>query len=1372
MRSNITQPTVALRVVAALTLVAYLVVLEKPPASAWRPTTPPVNATYYGGAGFDYAYSTAIDASGNHFVLGTFASTNLDFDPGVGTTSRATAGFDDIYISKFNSSGDFVWMKQIGGVDNDVANSLAIDALGNLYIGGRFQSTVDFDPGVGTSNLISSGSSDAFVLKLDSGGEFQWVRHIKGSTTSGYESLTSMTVDSSGVYAIGEFNETADFDPGVGTSNLVSNGQLDAFALKLDLDGAFQWVKNFGAGGNDSAKSLAVDSSGVYVTGGFSGTVNFNSSGSANLSTPDVNTVNGYLVKLDGNGAYQWAHKVGDLGSGVALDTSASYVHITGHFSGTNDFDPGAGTQNSTSIGVATDAYLLTLNTDGTFVRVARFGNSWTDQGRNITVDSSGNVLATGVFTTTSGGPVDFDPGPGTGNLTAQSTDVYVVKLTRSGSYVWARQFGGSNRETIFAITADSAGNAIVSGSWAGNMDLNTSDANMPTITSSTNPNDDAFVAKMRSTDGYTDTTAPTGSLRTITIRSSSRSTGHTISEQGFLYLVRDSITVTDLASITSAPDADWNQTGVAGAGSANLPVTSDGLRDGVYYAYGIDKSDNLSTRFTGSITIDSTTPVPSISITRSGSGTLTAGQTTTLTFTSSEELASIPTLSSSHVTKSVGTVGSLTRVSGTNSWTGLFTPPTNSSGTAEISVPASKVQDLDNNLNEASQILYIDYDTRTDTTPPTISISRSGSGSLGVGGTDLLTFTLSESSVNFINSDVTVSGGSLSGFSGSGTSYSATFTPTSNSSGTASISVGSGVFTDTAGNGNTASSTLSIAFDTVAPTTTTTVAPTTTTTVAPTTTTTVAPTTTTIAPKSVYSDWTVSVSPSSVTPGGTFTLETSVTCPNKLNNGMYYGSPTGTPLFKFEINNSAGVTIGGGEVWRAVQVLSNNNYTVTWTRSVIAPTTEGSYSVLVYSTGAAADYIYCKMQMNGRTNGPKTSLAVGSLSTTTTTNSVAPSAVLPVAGSRPTEVLTWTVSANGNNRMNPGEEVPVVVQLKCANTMNSDGAPWYPDMYLRLQRLTYDESWTMGSPQAGTDTFTVMTTGSASNVMLYSRTITAPSTPGVYTMTAYVRGDSRGVNTCSFRDGYQTNSFRVSLSVLAPTSPTSSTSTVPATTTTVPPSTSSTSTVPATTTTVPPSTSSTIPPLPESSSSLEREIPARPVGLVGGVVATPEVVQSPSSLTVTIGGVGISVGAVTNSNNKVALTTGGVVPVPSDGGLAIEVDGFVPASTVSVWLYLKSGGDPRYLRSFTASAVGATSVKIDVPGDLESGAGDIVISGSNELGERVSVGVPVQITTTTKSGGFTSSLLAGALFALGGFFIFMVLRRRDEVTVLNQSKR
>jgi hypothetical protein len=167
-------------------------------------------------------------------------------------------------------------------------------------------------------------------------------------------------------------------------------------------------------------------------------------------------------------------------------------------------------------------------------------------------------------------------------------------------------------------------------------------------------------------------------------------------------------------------------------------------------------------------------------------------------------------------------------------------------------------------------------------------------------------------------------------------------------------------------------------------------------------------------------------------------------------------------------------------------------------------------------------------------------------------------------------------------------------------------------------------------------------------------------------------------------------------------------------------------------------------------------------------VATTPEVVQSPSSLTVTAGGVEISLGSVTNSNNKIALTVDGVVPVSSSDNLSLEIGGFVPATKVDVWLYPKSGSDPRYLRSFTVSNLGTTSLKIDLPDDVESGAGDIVISGSNKFGKRVTVAVPVQITAMAKSSGFTSSLLAGSLFAIGGFFIFLVRRRREEETALN----
>ncbi|NBN90784.1 MAG: hypothetical protein EBV24_10915, partial [Actinobacteria bacterium] len=589
--------TTNLRLITAVALVAISLAIETPSTTAWKSFTPQINATSFGGTGLDYAFSTAIDTSGNHFVVGGFNG-STDFDPGTGTTQLTTNGLEDIYISKFNSSGDFVWVKRIGSTRDDRAWAITLDASGNFYIAGYFGGSADFDPGAGTSSLTTN-DMDAFILKLDSNGDFQWVKQITGPASGGgvfnTEFANSLAVTSTGLYASGEFSNVADFDPGAGTSNLVSNGGNDVFVVKLDLSGSYQWAKSFGASGTEIARALAADSTGVYVAGGFRGTVNFNSAGSANLSSPDVNTVDAFLVKLDDQGAYQWATNVGNDVWGVAVDVAGGYVYSTGTFWGTQDFNPGSGTSNLTPVG-QDDAYLLTLNTDGTFVRAIRFGGSLVESGRRVAVDASGNVVATGTFTTQSNSPVDFDPGAGTANLLAVYTDVYVVKLTRSGSFVWARQFGGSQStsESIWRVTFDLDGNVVVAGSFVGTIDLDTSVDGSVGQSSNGPTNDDAFVAKMASSSGYTDTTAPTGSLALKTIRADTRSYGHSTTEAGKIYLVRDSVVVTDLASITSSADADWNVSGINIAG-VNTPVVSDGLRDGIYYAYGVDRSENFS---------------------------------------------------------------------------------------------------------------------------------------------------------------------------------------------------------------------------------------------------------------------------------------------------------------------------------------------------------------------------------------------------------------------------------------------------------------------------------------------------------------------------------------------------------------------------------------------------------------------------------------------------------------------------------------------------------------------------------------------------------------------------------------------------------
>ncbi|MCP4589121.1 MAG: hypothetical protein GY842_00110, partial [bacterium] len=143
----------------------------------------------------------------------------------------SSAGSYDIFVSKFDSAGDFVWAKRMGGSSIDRGERIAVDGAGNVYTTGVFEGTADFDPGPGTFNLSSAGSSDIFVSKFDSAGDFVWAKRMGGmSLDSGY----GIAVDGAGnVYTTGYFRNTVDFDPGTGTFNLTSAGQADVFVSKL-----------------------------------------------------------------------------------------------------------------------------------------------------------------------------------------------------------------------------------------------------------------------------------------------------------------------------------------------------------------------------------------------------------------------------------------------------------------------------------------------------------------------------------------------------------------------------------------------------------------------------------------------------------------------------------------------------------------------------------------------------------------------------------------------------------------------------------------------------------------------------------------------------------------------------------------------------------------------------------------------------------------------------------------------------------------------------------------------------------------------------------------------------------------------------------
>ena len=273
-----------------------------------------------GGPSYDdVGTSIVVDASENVYTTGNFSGT-ADFNPSDTVLfylfATATYG-NDIFISKLDSAGNFIWAKNMGGIDQDYGNSIALDASDNIYTAGHFQGVADFDPNAGTANLTSAGGYDIFISKLDSAGNYIWARDMGGSSD---DMPSSIKIDTLGnAYTIGHFQGVSDFDPGAGAINLTSGGNDDIFISKLDPMGNFVWAGKMGGPQYDEGNSIAVDASGnIYTTGNFVDTVDFNpSAGVFNLTSP-------------GYESYAFVHKM--LGTNTVWPGDADHNNIADNY--------------------------------------------------------------------------------------------------------------------------------------------------------------------------------------------------------------------------------------------------------------------------------------------------------------------------------------------------------------------------------------------------------------------------------------------------------------------------------------------------------------------------------------------------------------------------------------------------------------------------------------------------------------------------------------------------------------------------------------------------------------------------------------------------------------------------------------------------------------------------------------------------------------------------------------------------------------------------------------------------------------------------------------------------------------------------------
>jgi hypothetical protein len=356
-----------------------------------------------------YGWDLRVDAANNVYLTGAFTGAMT-----LGTAVLTSAGGDDGYVAKLDSSGDVLWARQLAGTGEDVLSEVSVDAAGNVYVNGSFSDTAT----LAGRSFTSTGRSDGLVAKFNDVGVLQWAQAFTGA---GDDSPWGIAVDAQGnVYTTGTFTDTVT----IGSQTLTSRGDADGYLAKLNPSGQIQWVRQFGGTGHDFIGDVGVDAAGnVYTTGGFVGTMTLGDTTLTSKGGTDV-----FVTKLNSDGSFLWSRSMGsaadDWAGGLAVD-AAGNTYYTGWFTGAGSFE-GQATTAATYTGFLgkLDAAGNTVWTQVWGSGVGGTGGGW---GYQVAIDGAGHIYVAGGFD----GTADQDPGAGTFTMTsAGSWDAAVFQFT------------------------------------------------------------------------------------------------------------------------------------------------------------------------------------------------------------------------------------------------------------------------------------------------------------------------------------------------------------------------------------------------------------------------------------------------------------------------------------------------------------------------------------------------------------------------------------------------------------------------------------------------------------------------------------------------------------------------------------------------------------------------------------------------------------------------------------------------------------------------------------------------------------------------------------------------------------------------------
>jgi hypothetical protein len=331
-----------------------------------------------GGTLSDQGTGIDVDNSGNIYITGNFSDTATFY--GTVNIQLISNGSNDVFIAKYDPSGNVIWAKKAGGLGADYGTKVKADNFGNSYLCGFFPNDSIIFYGASNIGLTSNGANDIFIAKFDPLGNVIWANHA-GST--GNDNANGITIDGTGCsYITGTFLNKAYFYGPV-LDSVMSQGGNDVFIARYDPNGDIIWVQSAGSLFTDQANDITIDGAdNLYITG--------NSGNNCIFFGPPTNIVlpsNGlsdvFIASYTPTGNLRWAKSGGgsssDFGYGIGFNPIMNFVTITGYFQGTATFE----TDIVISAGSA-DIFVMDWMTNGSSACIRQAGGTGFDRGWDV----------------------------------------------------------------------------------------------------------------------------------------------------------------------------------------------------------------------------------------------------------------------------------------------------------------------------------------------------------------------------------------------------------------------------------------------------------------------------------------------------------------------------------------------------------------------------------------------------------------------------------------------------------------------------------------------------------------------------------------------------------------------------------------------------------------------------------------------------------------------------------------------------------------------------------------------------------------------------------------------------------------------------